>query len=203
MIPSAAVMATIKPFAALRPPPALAPRVAAPPYDVINSREARALAEGNPDSYLYVSRPEIALDPAVDEHDDRVYAQGRVALEDFIARGALRRDPQPTLYVYAQTMGAHRQVGLVACASVAEYDDGTIRRHENTRADKEDDRPRHIDALAAHDEPVFPPYSAVPAIDAPNDEARREATPYDLATHPGVRHPAPTHTCPLPPTPTT
>jgi uncharacterized protein (DUF1015 family) len=188
MIPSAAVMATIKPFAALRPPPSLAPRVAAPPYDVINSREARALADGNPDSYLYVSRPEIALDPAVDEHDDRVYAQGRVALEDFIARGVLHRDERPALYVYAQQMGAHRQVGLVACASVAEYDDGTIRRHENTRADKEDDRTRHIDALSAHDEPVFLTYRAVDAIDAAVDEATREAPAYDFATSDGVRH---------------
>jgi uncharacterized protein (DUF1015 family) len=181
-------MTTIKPFAALRPPVERVAQVAAPPYDVINTREARALAGDNRDSYLYVSRPEIALDPSVDEHDDRVYAQGRAALEDFVARGVLVRDREPQLYVYAQKMGAHRQVGLVACASVAEYDAGTIKRHENTRADKEDDRTRHIDEMGAHDEPVFLTYRAAASIDAIIADVQRGAAVYDFATSDGVQH---------------
>ncbi|MBL8679706.1 MAG: DUF1015 domain-containing protein [Myxococcales bacterium] len=181
-------MATIKPFAALRPPASRVALVAAPPYDVINAREARALAGDNRDSYLYVSRPEIALDPSVDEHDDKVYAQGRVALEDFVARGVLVRDAEPELYVYAQKMGSHRQVGLVACASVAEYDDATIKRHENTRADKEDDRTRHIDELSAHDEPVFLTYRADALIDATIAKVERTQPVYDFATADGVEH---------------
>jgi uncharacterized protein (DUF1015 family) len=181
-------MTTIKPFAALRPPVELVARVAAPPYDVIDTREARALAAGNDDSYLYVSRPEIALDPSVDEHDARVYSQGRVALESFVCRGVLQRDSEPQLYVYAQKMGAHRQVGLVACASVDEYDAGTIKRHENTRADKEDDRTRHIDAMNAHDEPVFLTYRAVASIDAVIEAVQKGAPVYDFATSDGVQH---------------
>lgn len=181
-------MSTIKPFAALRPPVERVARVAAPPYDVIDTREARALAAGNDDSFLYVSRPEIALDPSVDEHDDRVYAQGRIALESFVWRGVLQRDSEPHLYVYAQKMGAHRQVGLVACVSVDEYDSGTIKRHENTRADKEDDRTRHIDAMSAHDEPVFLTYRAVPAVDAVIDSVQKSAPVYDFTSSDGVQH---------------
>jgi uncharacterized protein (DUF1015 family) len=188
VVRSSIEMATIKPFAALRPPIALVARVAAPPYDVIDTREARALVADNPDSYLYVSRPEVALDPSIDEHDERVYAQGKAALEQLIARGALVRDARPSLYVYAQRMGDHRQVGLVACASVAEYDAGAIKRHENTRADKEDDRTRHIDALSAHDEPVFLTYRADATIDAIVARVEASTPVYHFSTSDGVEH---------------
>ncbi len=143
-------MATLRPFRALRPAPANAERVASPPYDVINTAEARALAEGNPDSYLRVSRPEIDLPAGTDEHDDRVYEQGAKNLAELVSRGVLREDPAAHFYVYAQKMGAHRQTGLVACASVQEYLDDVIKKHEKTRPDKEDDRTRHIDTLGAH-----------------------------------------------------
>lgn len=181
-------MTTIKPFAALRPPVDRVALVAAPPYDVINTREARALAGDNQDSYLFVSRPEIALDPSVDEHEDRVYAQGKIALDAFVSRGVLVRDGEPNLYVYAQKMGSHRQVGLVVCASVAEYDNQTIKRHENTRADKEDDRTRHIDEMGAHDEPVFLTYRAVESVRAVVREVCAGAPVYDFATADGVQH---------------
>ena len=148
-------MATLHPFRALRPSRERAVRVAAPPYDVVNTREARDLARGNPDSYLHVSRPEIDLPDGTDEHADAVYAQGARNLADFRGRAVLAPDVEPRLYVYAQKMGNHRQVGLVACASVAEYDADLIKKHEKTRADKEDDRTRHIDEMGAHDEPVF------------------------------------------------
>jgi len=181
-------MAMLRPFRALRPAPADAVRVAAPPYDVVSTEEARALARGNPDSYLHVSRPEISLPPGTDEHADAVYAQGAKALEDFRRRGVLRQDPAPRFYVYAQRMGNHRQTGLVACASVQEYVDDVIKKHERTRADKEDDRTRHIDEMGAHDEPVFLTYRAVAAIDAEVEAVKRAAPEYDLTTADGVEH---------------
>jgi uncharacterized protein (DUF1015 family) len=181
-------MAIIRPFRALRPAPGAAVRVAAPPYDVVSTAEARELAAGNPDSYLHVSRPEIDLPAGTDEHADEVYAQGKTNLEAFLARGVLRQDASPRLYVYAQRMGSHRQTGLVACASVDEYDQDLIKKHEKTRADKEDDRTRHIDVLGAHDEPVFLTYRAERAIDAEIDAVKRAAPEYDLTTADGVHH---------------
>ncbi len=181
-------MATLSPFRALRPPPALAARVASPPYDVVSTKEARALASGNADSFLRVSRPEIDLPEGTDEHADAVYAQGRLNLAELVRRGVLVQDPEPRLYVYAQKMGAHRQTGLVACAAVDEYDRDVIKKHEKTRADKEDDRVRHVDTLSAHDEPVFLTYRAVADIDRAVDEVKRAAPTYDLVTPDGVGH---------------
>jgi len=181
-------MATLTPFSALRPPAALAARVASPPYDVVSTKEARALAAGNPDSFLRVSRPEIDLPDGVDEHSDPVYAKGRENLEELVRRGVLAADREPRFYVYAQRMGAHRQTGLVACASVAEYDADVVKKHEKTRADKEDDRVRHIETLSAHDEPVFLTYRADRAIDALVEDVKRAAPVYDLVTPDGVGH---------------
>lgn len=181
-------MALVRPFRALRPPPSLAASVASPPYDVINTAEARALAAGNPVSFLRVSRPEIDLPPGTDEHDDAVYAKGAENLARFLADGTLVEDPAPSLYLYRQTMGAHAQVGVVGCVSVDEYVNDTIRKHERTRADKEDDRTRHIDALGAHDEPVFLAYRADPAIDARVARAITAAPAYDFVTADGVGH---------------
>ena len=181
-------MATLSPFRALRPPPSLAARVASPPYDVVSTKEARALAQGNADSFLRVSRPEIDLPEGTDEHADGVYEQGRQNLAELVRRGVLVQDPEPRLYAYAQRMGAHRQTGLVACASVDEYDRDLIKKHEKTRADKEDDRVRHIDTLSAHDEPVFLTYRAVAEIDRVVEEVKRAAPTYDLVTPDGVGH---------------
>ncbi len=181
-------MATLTPFRALRPPADLAAHVASPPYDVVSTREARALAKGNPDSFLRVSRPEIDLPEGTDEHADAVYAKGAENLAELVRRGVLREDPEPRFYVYAQRMGAHRQTGLVACASVEEYDRDVIKKHEKTRADKEDDRVRHIDTLSAHDEPVFLTYRAAPEIDRAIEEVKRAAPEVDLVTPDGVAH---------------
>lgn len=181
-------MAIVRPFRAHRPPERTALRVASPPYDVINTPEARALAAGNPDSFLHVSRPEIDLPEGVDEHDDRVYAQGATNLRALIANGALAQDETAHYYLYAQKMGAHRQVGIVACASVQDYVDDRIKKHEKTRADKEDDRTRHIDTLGAHDEPVFLTYRAVPAIDAVATAVQQQKPVYDFVTADRVQH---------------
>jgi uncharacterized protein (DUF1015 family) len=181
-------MATVRSFRAHRPPAALARRVASPPYDVVSTREARALAAGNPDSFLRVSRPEIDLPDGIDEHDDAVYAKGGANLRELVERGVLVQDAEPRLYVYAQKMGAHVQTGIVACVSVDEYDRDVIKKHEKTRADKEDDRVRHIDALSAHDEPVFLTYRADRQLDEAVAEVTASKPEYDLVTVDGVQH---------------
>ncbi|MFO0659343.1 MAG: DUF1015 family protein [Polyangiaceae bacterium] len=180
-------MAIVRAFSALRPPHEAALRVASPPYDVINTVEARALAGGDPISFLRVSRPEINLPDDTDEHDDRVYAEGRKALVDLFRHGALTQ-AGPSLWLYAQTMGTHRQIGVVGCASVDEYDRDVIKKHEKTRADKEDDRTRHIDEMGAHDEPVFLTYRAQASIDTLVKQATSAPAVLDFRTADGVRH---------------
>ncbi|XXT20612.1 DUF1015 family protein [Sorangium sp. So ce429] len=181
-------MATVRPFRAYRPPPAHAARVASPPYDVISTAEARALAAGGLHSFLRVSRPEIDLPDGTDEHDDAVYARGAQNLADLIATGDLAQDPEPHLYLYAQKMGDHRQIGVVGCASVAEYEQDVIKKHEKTRPDKEDDRTRHIEELGAHDEPVFLTYRADAGIDGAVAQATQSPPIYDFTTADGVEH---------------
>lgn len=181
-------MAVLKPFRGLRPPKAMAVEVAAPPYDVVNAKEARAYAEGKPKSFFHVSRPEIDFPPSVDEHDDLVYAKGRENLAAFRDRGWLVADAEPRFYAYRQRMGTHVQVGLVAAASVEEYDRGEIKKHELTRADKEDDRTRHIEELGGNDEPVFLTYRARAEIDALIREATSGAPEYDFVTDDGIGH---------------
>ncbi|HET9658409.1 MAG TPA: DUF1015 family protein [Kineosporiaceae bacterium] len=181
-------MADVRPMSALRPPAALAARVSAPPYDVMDVEEARTLAAGNPDSFLHVSRPEIDLPPDVDPYDAQVYRQGRRALEEFVARGVLVRDTAPGYLVYRQTWNGACQTGVVGCAAVADYESGLIRTHEHTRPDKENDRVRHVDALAAHDEPVFlltPPSADLGKLIA---EVTAEPPEYDFTTGDGVGH---------------
>jgi len=183
-------MATIKPFAALRPEPGLAPRICELPYDVMSSAEARQIAAGNPLSFLHVSKPEIDLPPATDAYAPEVYAKGRENFQRLIARGALRQDPQPCFYLYRQIMGKHSQAGLVAAASCEEYLQGIIRKHELTRPDKEDDRVRHIEALDSQTGPVFLAYGASQAVDG--FVARKTAEPpnIDFTAADGVRHTA-------------
>ncbi len=181
-------MATVRPFRAYRPPQAHAARVASPPYDVISTAEARALAAGGLHSFLRVSRPEIDLPEGTDEHDDAVYARGAQNLADLIASGDLAQDPEPHLYLYAQKMGDHRQIGVVGCASVAEYEQEVIKKHEKTRPDKEDDRTRHIEELGAHDEPVFLTYRADTGIDSAVAQATQSPPIYDFTTADGVEH---------------
>ncbi len=181
-------MSKVMPFAALRPPRNLAAAVAAPPYDVVNTQEARALAAGNAQSFFHVSRPEIGFPDGTDEHGDPVYQAAAVNLARFRSDGTLIQDTTPRFYAYRQRMGTHVQTGLVACASVAEYDAGTIKKHELTRADKEDDRTRHIDVLGGNDEPVFLTYRARADLDALLDAATRASPEYDFTTSDGIQH---------------
>ena len=152
-----------KPFNALRPAPGKAQKVCAVPYDTVNTEEARQLAEGNPDSLLHVSRPEIDL-PGVDIYADEVYAQGLKAFQDLQKRGVLVRDGEDCFYVYRQVMGNHAQVGIMGCCHVADYENNIILKHEKTRQDKEDDRTRHTLTLRANTGPVFLMYRDLPSI---------------------------------------
>jgi len=181
-------MATLKPFAALRPKPELASQICELPYDVMSSDEARAIAAGNPLSFLHVSKPEIDLPPATDIYSPAVYAQGRANLTKLISQGALRTDEKPNFYLYRQIMGQHAQVGLVAAASCAEYLQNIIKKHELTRVDKEDDRVRHIETLDSQTGPVFLTYRAVGDFDA--FVARKISGPpaVDFTAKDGVRH---------------
>ena len=178
----------IKPFAALRPVPEKAAALAAVPYDVVDTAEARVLAAGNPDSFLHVSRPEIDLPDSVDIHDDRVYAQGVKALKDLQARGVLLRETGERLYVYRQIMGGHSQTGVVACCSIDDYANDIIRKHEKTRKDKEDDRTRHCLELNANSGPVFLTYRETPVLDKLVAEAQQGAPLYDFTAVDGIRH---------------
>jgi uncharacterized protein (DUF1015 family) len=183
-------MATIKPFAALRPNPELAARICELPYDVMSSDEAREMAAGNQLSFLHVSKPEIDLPPGTDLYAPEVYVQGRENFRRLIAEGALRQDAQPCFYLYRQIMGAHSQVGLVAAASCEDYLKNVIKKHEFTRPDKEDDRVRHIETLDAQTGPVFLTYRAVPRLDEFIATKTAGTPDVDFAAKDGVRHTA-------------
>ena len=171
----------------MRPRPELADKVAAPPYDVVSSDEARAMAAGNPYSFLHISKPEIDLDPAVDPYSDAVYAGGRAAMAKFIADGVFRRDGKPCFYLYRQTFGGHSQTGIVGLVSADEYERGVIKKHELTRPAKENDRTRHMQAVGAQTGPVFLTYRADAALDMLMAECA-EGAPVNDFTSDGVRH---------------
>ena len=159
-------MAEIRAFRGLRPRREDAAKVASPPYDVVNTEEARAMAEGNPLSFLHVVRPEIDLPEGTDLYAPEVYAQAASNLQRLVDDGVLVQDETPCLYVYRQTLGGHAQTGLVVAASVEDYRNDVIKKHEHTRPDKEDDRTRHVDTCDANAGPVFLTYRASDEVDA-------------------------------------
>jgi uncharacterized protein (DUF1015 family) len=181
-------MATLKPFAAYTPRPELAAQICELPYDVMSSAEAREVAAGNPLSFLHVSKPEIDLPPGTDAYSPPVYARGAENLRRLIARGALEQQASPAYYLYRQIMGRHTQVGLVAAASCEEYLANTIRKHEFTRPDKEDDRVRHMEALDSQTGPVFLTYRANAAVDEFVAQRIAEPPVVDFTARDGVRH---------------
>ena len=181
-------MARIHPFRALRPEPGAAAAVAAVPYDVVTAREARALAAGNPLSFLHVSRAEIDLPPDTDPHDAAVYRAAAGNLERLRRDAPLVEEAAPSLYVYRLQSEDHEQTGLAACYALDEYDRGAIKRHEKTRPDKEDDRTRHMLALRAQTGIVFLTYRDVPELTAVMRRAEGEAPLFDVQATDGVRH---------------
>src|SRR5215510_8648440 len=182
-------MAIIRPFNALRPPAERAPQVAAVPYDVVNTAEARSLASGNPWSFLHVSRPEIDLPDGTPIYDDKVYAKAVTNFETLKRECPLKLEETPSLYLYRLVMGPHEQIGIVACCSVDEYDQDIIKKHERTRRDKEDDRTRHILVLRAQTGPVFLTYRNQEKIDSLVAEALNGNPPlYDFVADDQIHH---------------
>jgi uncharacterized protein (DUF1015 family) len=191
-------------FASLLPAPEAAPRVAAPPYDVVNRAEARAIARENPESFLHIGRSDVDLPDSVDQYDPRIYAGARAALDRFVREGTIRRDATPSIYLYRLVMGGKSQVGVVGCVHIDDYEQDIIKKHERTRHDKEDDRTRHVLALNANAEPVFLSYrdrgsdgqrvGGSPGLEAARHLSELMAkdmsgTPiFDFASSDGVRH---------------
>jgi uncharacterized protein (DUF1015 family) len=181
-------MSTVAPFRALRPAPAAAARVAAVSYDVVNTDEARALADGNPLSFLHVSRAEIDLPPATDPHSDAVYARAARNFAALKAAAPLLMEESASLYAYRLRMGAHLQIGICGAFSLEEYERDVIRKHERTRRDKEDDRTRHLLELRAQTGPVFLTYPARASIDALVERATQSPPLFDFVAPDGIQH---------------
>lgn len=181
-------MATLRPLRALRPAPETASRVAAVPYDVVSTAEARALAAGNVLSFLHVSRPEIDLPDGTDPYSDEVYAAAARQFRALCQRAPLVLEETPGLYCYRLRRGAHEQTGIAATYSLEEYDRDVIRKHERTRKDKEDDRTRHMLALGAQTGPVFLTYRNREAIDALVASVMSRDSLYDFRADDGIAH---------------
>jgi len=190
-------LATVLPFAGIRPQAQLAEQVAAPPYDVVNSTEAREFARGNPHCFLHISKPEIDLPPETDSHDESVYQKGRENLDRFLAESILVKDKSPCFYLYRQSIQdpqgnkaeavQHSQTGFVGLVSADDYEADVIKKHELTRPDKENDRVRHMAALAAQTGPVFLTYQATPSLQEIMAKCSQSQPAYDFVSD-GVRH---------------
>ena len=178
----------VRPFRGLRPQPERAGDVAAPPYDVLNTEEARQRAAGKPCSFLHISKPEIDLPPKTNPFAPEVYAKGAENLAKLVAEGVLVRDEAPCYYVYRLKMGEHTQTGFVAVASISAYDENRIRKHEFTRPEKEDDRVRQIDALNAQTGPVLLAYKADKNIDDLLKGAASSSPLYVVTAEDGIVH---------------
>lgn len=180
-------MPVFKPFRAFRPLPAFASKVAAKPYDVLSSEEAREEAKDNPYSFLHVSKPEIDLNSSIDLYDPQVYEKGKENLMKLINQGILVQDLEPYYYVWAQTMMNRTQIGIVGCASVDDYWNDLIKKHENTRKDKEEDRCNHIRYTNAHTGPIFLTYRDNPDVNEIISEIIKSNSIYDFVSEDNVR----------------
>ncbi len=181
-------MSQTRPFAAVRAPNDLAAQVIAPPYDVMSEAEARALVAANPRSFVRVSRPEAVLPEGTDSHSRLAYDTVRAEYDGMKAAGLLMQDPSEGYYLYGQKMGDHFQVGLVACFSCEEYDQGLIKKHEFTRPDKEKDRVEHIDGSNAQTGMVFLAYRDTPALNALIASHAVRTPEWKVTTEDGVEH---------------
>lgn len=188
-------MATVRPFRAVRPTAELASKVAALPYDVMNSEEAREMVVGNPYSFLHVDKPEIDLDPSIDLHDRVVYQKAHDNLYQMIKDGVFIQDENPCFYVYKQVMNGRAQIGIVGCASIDDYMNDIVKKHELTRADKEEDRVNHVDFCNANTGPIFLTYKSRGAINKIVSDTMAEKPVYDFDAD-GVQNTVWVITCP-------
>lgn len=185
-------MAVVRPFKSIRPISDLASKIAALPYDVMNSEEARDMAKGNQYSFLHIDRAEIDLDPSIDVHDKKVYEKARDNLNKMIDDGEYIQDINPCLYIYRQIMDGRSQTGIVFCASIDDYLNGVIKKHEFTRQDKEDDRIRHVDCCNANTGPIFLTYKedqiASEIIQAWIENESKRKPLYNFVSEDGITH---------------
>src|SRR6476646_1752957 len=181
-------MASIQPFRALRPTPDKAAAVSSVPYDVVTTGEARQLADGNPLSFLHVTRSEIDLPPGTNPYAPEVYEKARSNFAALRDRASLVIDETPALYFYRLRMGAHEQTGIAGCFSIDEYESDIIKKHERTRRDKEDDRTRHMIELRAQTGVVFLTYRADRTVDGLARQVTAGDPLYDFTAPGGVRH---------------
>ena len=182
-------MAVVKPFKGLRPNPSVADKVAALPYDVMNREEAKRMAEGNPNSFLHVSRSEIDLDDSVDPYSTVVYEKASENLKKMATEGIMIQDNEPRYYIYRQVMDGRAQTGLVACSSIDEYLNDIVKKHEFTRPEKEVDRINNFDYCNANTEPVFFTYRAQKEISDTTNKWIQDHNPvYDFTSEDGISH---------------
>ena len=182
-------MADVRPFAAIRPRDDLAAKIAALPYDVMNTEEARQMAGDNLDSFLFIDRPEISFPEGTDPYAPFVYEKAAEIFAKMKEDGRFVKEDTPCYYLYALTMNGRTQTGIVGCASIDEYESGKIKKHELTRAEKEEDRVRHVDALDANTGPIFLTYKESAELAAVRDEwIRTHEALYDFTAEDGIRH---------------
>ena len=181
-------MAIVKPFKGLRPPKETAAKLASFPYDVLDSDEARKIAEGNPQSFLHIVKPEIDLDRNIDLYDQRVYDKAKENFDMFIEKGYLKQDKEDCFYVYKQTMEGRTQIGLLCCCNADEYWAGKIKKHEFTRKAKEEDRLKHVEICNANAGPVFFTYPAKKEIDNLMNSIVETEPEVDFTSEDGIGH---------------
>ncbi len=181
-------MVVVRPFRGLRPTPELAEKIASPPYDVLDSEEARVIVKKNPFSFLRVIKPEVDLESGIDPYDDSVYEQGAKNLRKLMDDGAMVQDKKPVFYFYRQIMGDHSQVGLVATVSADDYENNLIKKHEFTRQVKEKDRVKHIETQNAQCGPVFLTYPDISDLDIIQRNVCSGSPEYDFTSPDGIKH---------------
>ena len=181
-------MATVKPFICIRPNEKVADKVAALPYDVYNRQEAKEVVKDNKLSFLNIDRAETQFDDSVDTYDKKVYAKAKELLESMINDGTFITDTDRCYYIYELTMDGRVQTGLVACASIDDYQNNIIKKHENTRADKEVDRINHVDTCNAQTGPIFLAYRANDTIRSIVNKTKKEKALYDFTSEDGITH---------------
>lgn len=181
-------MATIRPFCAYRPAKGWESKIAALPYDVYNRQEACEAVGENPDSFLAIDRAETQFDASVDTYDPKVYAKARQMLEQQIGEGKFVKEETPCYYLYEQIMEGRGQTGIVACASIDDYLKNTIKKHEKTRADKEQDRINHVDICNMQTGPIFLAYRENDVLKAVTEKTQKKAPLYDFISEDGIGH---------------
>ena len=181
-------MSDIRPFCAVRPNEIFASKIAELPYDVYTRKEAKKEVEKNPLSFLKIDRPETMFPDEMDMYAPKVYRKARKVLEEMIEKGEFIQDETPCYYLYELTRNGHRQTGIVACASIDDYFNGTIRKHENTREEKEQDRIRHVDTLDTQTGPIFLAYRLDAVLKEIIEETKRKAPVYDFISEDKITH---------------